>query len=104
MNFDESLIELVHETKWLRRMGLDIPEAAKVLLQQEIKYRNYCDTLTELLLASFLNPQLCWALYFADLSDKHPSLSLAPYEHRMQGAIWLAVSKSIYSPAGHTWP
>ena len=62
VNFDQSLIELIHETKWLRRMGLDIPEAAMVLLQQETKYRNYYDTLTELLLASVFILQLRWAL------------------------------------------
>ncbi len=52
MNFEHTMIEVIHETKWLKRMGLDIPEAARLLQQQETKFRTYCEVLTELLLAS----------------------------------------------------
>lgn len=51
------MIELIHETKWLKRMGLYIPEAARLLEQQETKFRMYCEILTELLLASYFHLQ-----------------------------------------------
>ena len=52
LNFQRSMLELIHETKWLARMGFDIPEAAQLLQPQEIKFIKYCDILTELLSAS----------------------------------------------------
>ena len=52
VNFQRSLLELIQETRWLGRMGVDIPEIAQHLLPQEAKFRDYYDKLTELLTAS----------------------------------------------------
>ena len=52
VNFQRSLLELIRETRWLGRMGVDIPEVAQHLLPQEAKFREYYDKLTELLTAS----------------------------------------------------
>ena len=52
VNFQRSLLELIRETRWLGRMGLDIPDIAQHLLPQETKFRDYYDKLTELLTVS----------------------------------------------------
>ena len=52
VNFEPSLSELIRETKWLGRMGLDIPDVAQLLQPQEEKYKQYHGILTELLVAS----------------------------------------------------
>ena len=52
VNFQRSLLELIRETRWLGRMGVDIPEIARHLLPQEAKFRDDYDKLTELLTAS----------------------------------------------------
>ena len=52
VNFEPSLSELIQETKWLGRMGIDIPDAAQLLQPQEEKYKEYHGILTELLMAS----------------------------------------------------
>ena len=41
VNFDSEILQLVREAKCLDRMGIEIPEAAKVVLLQEAKYKSY---------------------------------------------------------------
>ena len=50
-NLERRLLELVREARWLGRMGVALPEAARALLPQEAKLRGYYDALTHLLLA-----------------------------------------------------
>ena len=41
VNFDAEILQLIREAKCLDRMGIEIPEAAKVVLLQESKYKGY---------------------------------------------------------------
>ena len=41
VNFDAEILQLIREAKCLDRMGIEIPEAAKVVLLQEAKYKAY---------------------------------------------------------------
>ena len=41
VNFDTKLLQLFHESKWLKRMGIEIPNQAQDLLSQEKKYKEY---------------------------------------------------------------
>lgn len=50
VNLQRRLLELIREARWLARMGIDIPEAARLVLPQEPKFRDYFDRLTHLLL------------------------------------------------------
>lgn len=58
VNLERSLLELIRETRWLGRMGVDIPKAAQLLLPQEAKFRDYFDRLTELLLVNINSAHL----------------------------------------------
>jgi hypothetical protein len=51
VNLERRLLELVREARWLGRLGVELPEAARALLPQEAKLRRYYDALTHLLLA-----------------------------------------------------
>lgn len=55
MNFERRLLEVIREARWFSRMGVDIPEAARLLLPQEEKFRDYHDRLTHLLLVRVSN-------------------------------------------------
>ena len=50
MNFQRQLMELMREARWLGRLGIDIPEAAQLILPQDEKFRSYNHKLTHLLL------------------------------------------------------
>ncbi len=39
------MIELIHEAKWLTRLGVQIPASAQEVLQQEARFKGYKDHL-----------------------------------------------------------
>lgn len=41
VNFDQELFQLIREAKCLAKLDVDIPEAAKIVLLQEDKFKNY---------------------------------------------------------------
>ncbi|KAJ8314952.1 hypothetical protein KUTeg_007102 [Tegillarca granosa] len=41
VNADERVLELIHESKWLTRLGIQIPESANAIMQQESRFKNY---------------------------------------------------------------
>lgn len=41
VNYDQKLLQLFHEAKWLQRMQIEIPPQAVDLLIQEKKYKQY---------------------------------------------------------------
>jgi dynein heavy chain len=41
VNFDGEILTLIRETKCLSRIGIEIPEAAKIVLLQEDKFKSY---------------------------------------------------------------
>lgn len=41
VNFDKEIMQLMRETKWLQRMGVEVPESAKMVLLQEEKFKHY---------------------------------------------------------------
>ncbi|KAF1317985.1 Dynein heavy chain, partial [Globisporangium splendens] len=45
VNFDPEILQLLREAKCLDRMGIEIPEAAKIVLLQEEKFENYYNEL-----------------------------------------------------------
>lgn len=45
VNFDPEILQLLREAKCLDRMGIEIPEAAKIVLLQEEKFKNYYNEL-----------------------------------------------------------
>ncbi len=45
VNFDQEIMQLILEAKYLGSMGLDIPESAKIVLFQEEKFKRYYDNL-----------------------------------------------------------
>lgn len=51
VNFDREILELIRESKWLRRMNIEIPDIARTILSQESKFKSYYSqisyTLTE---------------------------------------------------------
>ena len=50
VNFDEKLLLLFEEAKWLSRMNIELPQAAKDLLAQEKKYKLYKSNLEMLVI------------------------------------------------------
>ena len=52
VNFQRSLLELIREARALGRLGIEVPEAARLALTQEHKFRAYYDRLTHLLLVN----------------------------------------------------
>ena len=38
VNFDQDILQLIREAKCLERMGLDVPENAKIVLYQEQRF------------------------------------------------------------------
>ncbi|KDO29332.1 hypothetical protein SPRG_05868 [Saprolegnia parasitica CBS 223.65] len=46
VNFDKEILQLIREAKCLDRMGIDIPENAKMVMLQEDKFKNYFNELT----------------------------------------------------------
>ena len=55
VNFDKSLQEVIWESRWLRQLGLDIPQAAQAILLQEEKFSIYFQQLSQLLEVESLN-------------------------------------------------
>ncbi|POM64455.1 Dynein heavy chain [Phytophthora palmivora] len=45
VNFDPEILQLLREAKCLDRMGIEFPEAAKIVLLQENKFKNYFNEL-----------------------------------------------------------
>jgi len=41
VNFDQEILQLIREAKCLDRMGIDVPDAARIVLFQEDKFKNY---------------------------------------------------------------
>ncbi|CAD7937238.1 unnamed protein product [Amoebophrya sp. A120] len=46
VNFDWEILQLIRETKCLDRMGIEIPESAKMVLLQEAKFKGYYNELS----------------------------------------------------------
>ncbi|OQR97844.1 dynein heavy chain, outer arm [Achlya hypogyna] len=46
VNFDKEILQLIREAKCLDRMGIEIPENAKMVMLQEDKFKNYFNDLT----------------------------------------------------------
>ena len=46
VNFDPEILQLIREAKCLSRMGIDIPESAKIVLLQEDKFKSYFNELS----------------------------------------------------------
>ena len=46
VNFDHELLQLIREAKCLDRMGIEIPESAKIVLLQEDKFKSYYNDLS----------------------------------------------------------
>ena len=45
VNFDQEILQLIREAKCLDRMGIEIPESAKIVLLQESKFKSYFNDL-----------------------------------------------------------
>ncbi|XP_053397319.1 dynein axonemal heavy chain 5-like isoform X6 [Mercenaria mercenaria] len=41
VNADERVLELIHEAKWLTRLGIQVPESAAAIMAQEARFKNY---------------------------------------------------------------
>jgi dynein heavy chain len=41
VNFDRNILQLIRETKWLKRMNVEVPESARMVLLQESKFKKY---------------------------------------------------------------
>ena len=41
VNFDQEILQLIREAKCLDRMGIDVPDGARIVLFQEEKFKNY---------------------------------------------------------------
>jgi hypothetical protein len=46
VNFDKEIMQLMRETKYLQRMGVEVPESAKMVLLQEEKFKHYYNQLS----------------------------------------------------------
>ena len=46
VNFDREILQLIREAKFLQRMGIDVPESARMVLLQEDKFKSYLNELT----------------------------------------------------------
>jgi dynein heavy chain len=46
VNFDQEILQLIREAKCLDRMGIEIPESAKIVLLQENKFKAYFNDLS----------------------------------------------------------
>ena len=44
-NFFSRVLQLIHEAKWLTRLGIQIPEAAHHIMVQESRFKSYNDHL-----------------------------------------------------------
>lgn len=45
VNFDKEIMQLMRETKYLQRMGVEVPESAKMVLLQEEKFKLFYNEL-----------------------------------------------------------
>lgn len=39
--YQHRVLELIHEAKWLTRLGIQIPDAAIAIMQQESRFKSY---------------------------------------------------------------
>ena len=46
VNFDREISQLMREAKYLQRMGIEVPESAKMVLLQEEKFKRYYNQLS----------------------------------------------------------
>eukprot|EP00899_Mesostigma_viride_P009796 jgi/Mesvir1/18818/Mv04309-RA.2 len=46
VNFDKEILQLMRETKNLQRLGIEVPESAKMVLLQEEKFKSYYNQLS----------------------------------------------------------
>ena len=108
VHFDREIMQLVRESKFLQRMGMDVPETARMVLLQESKFKWYYDELTfalkeyERVLA--LVPPVCKPVirpHLEDLDRKiHPgmvlltwqSMNIDGYLHRVHTGVALLES------------
>lgn len=49
VNFDKAILQLIRESKILQRLGLDVPESARMVALQEEKFKFYFNQLTHAL-------------------------------------------------------
>ena len=49
VNFDRDILQLMREAKYLQRMGIEVPESAKMVLLQEEKFKLYYNQLSHVL-------------------------------------------------------
>ena len=59
MNFDKSLQEVIYETRWLRHLGLAVPQTAQSILLQEEKFSVYYQMLSHTLEVHSALQDLC---------------------------------------------
>lgn len=75
VNFDQEILQLIREAKCLDRMGIEIPDSARIVLFQEEKFKNY-------------HNELHWALteYDKIISQIIPvtAMVLKPHIHDME--------------------
>ena len=67
VNFDPELLQLIREAKCLQRLGLQIPESARMVMLQETKYKQYYQQISHLLkryeaIEEAINPTLAHVL------------------------------------------
>lgn len=41
VNADQKILHLIHESKWMLQMKLEIPDSAKVVLAKESQFKQY---------------------------------------------------------------
>ena len=41
LRYVSRVLELIHEAKWLTRLGIQVPEAAAAIMAQESRFKNY---------------------------------------------------------------
>ena len=59
VNFDKAMMQLIRETKHLQRMGIEVPESARQVLNQEEKFKLYFNQLTYALKVHSSHELLC---------------------------------------------
>jgi dynein heavy chain len=49
VNFDQGVLQLMREARYMQRLGLPVPDAAQAVLLQEEKFTHYFNQLTHAL-------------------------------------------------------
>jgi len=103
VNFDQEILQLIREAKCLDRMGIAIPESAKIVLLQEEKFKTYYNDLLYVLreyqrIAERVTPvtQKLLALHFKDMDLKlrpgmitltWTSMNIDAYKHHIHSGL-----------------